>query len=448
MKYLFIIFIVFINSTSSQDTSYVSYSVALEVLNSGAYEKAVDYFNRYLKVSSMHDEAYFQRGNAYYELRKYDEALSDYLKAYELGFNNSRMLYRVASIYREKKFDNAAIDYLNKALNINSGFIEAYLMLGEIYTEAGDYKKADEIYSKIVKLAPLAREKVSSIAEMSMALGNYRDAVKYYTIAISFDSSDFNNIYSLGVAYYHLNDTSNALSYLRKSSLMNKTHGMPYFYLAKIYSEQGNYHRAAECLTEALSIGSLTVELADVYKTRAMCYSKIKDYLSALEDLNSAIRLNASFPDLYVLRGIVQYEKGDDTLALKDFNKAISLSPDISLAYTYRGLIYLNRTLPQLARDDFTRALELSPDDTLVLFHMGNFMLEEEKYMEAINYYNRAFSVNPKFYRIFENRGIAYYNLGYYRQASVDFDAAIKHNPSLITKLKPLFIDARRKSGM
>lgn len=448
IKCLCVFFLISDHVLRSQESDYVSYGAALEVLKAGDYEKAIDYFSRYLRVSNMHDEAYFQRGNAYYGLRKYDEALNDYLKAYSMGYNSSRMLYNVASIYREKGLEDGAIEFLNKALNINPGFIDSYLLLGDIYSARGDLVKAKESYKKAFSLDPSARLQIFSLGQISMEMGDYKDAIKYFSIALGFDSLDFQYNYSLGVAYYHINDTVNSLNYLRRAAKIDENNGMPIFYEGKICYKSGNYVRALELFSSALQTGRLTVSLDEIYRDRAMCYANISDFRSAIEDINNVISINPSDAMAYVLRGIIRYQMGNDTLALADFNKVITISPDYAQAYLYRGLIYLGRSLPQLAREDFTKALELSPDDTLVLFHMGNFMLEEERYMDAINYYNKAFSLNPKFYRIFENRGIAYYNLGYYRLASVDFDAAIKHNPSLYSKLKPFYIDARRRSGM
>jgi tetratricopeptide (TPR) repeat protein len=71
--------------------------------------------------------------------------------------------------------------------------------------------------------------------------------------------------------------------------------------------------------------------------------------------------------------------------------------------------------------------------------------MENDDYKNAVVFYERALKVNPKYGIVFENRGISYYNLGYYRMAAADFEAAMKYNPQLTTKLRPLYQDAKSR---
>ena len=87
------------NLTYSFDSTRVTFAEAMDALNAEEYETAVDLFTKYLKISSGHDEGYYQRGNAYYELKQYDKALTDYSWAYNMGFKKDEVMFEQQRLY-------------------------------------------------------------------------------------------------------------------------------------------------------------------------------------------------------------------------------------------------------------------------------------------------------------------------------------------------------------
>ena len=79
---------------------------------------------------------------------------------------------------------------------------------------------------------------------------------------------------------------------------------------------------------------------------------------------------------------------------------------------------------------------------------MATYYMTTEKYADAIRYYDKTLELDPNYKVVLENRGIAYYNLGFYRQAAIDFDNAMKYDPALKEKLRPLYMDAKIKAGI
>jgi len=71
--------------------------------------------------------------------------------------------------------------------------------------------------------------------------------------------------------------------------------------------------------------------------------------------------------------------------------------------------------------------------------------LAKDDFQNALNYYIKALNINPKYSSVFENRGICYYNLGFYKLAAADFESAMKYNPELKEKLMPLYVDAKSR---
>ena len=82
------------------DTLKVIYQKAIDAYESDDYEEAIVQFSKYLEVASSHDQGYYMRGNAYYKLKEIDNAVNDYAKAYELGFKDAVMFFKMAEYYR------------------------------------------------------------------------------------------------------------------------------------------------------------------------------------------------------------------------------------------------------------------------------------------------------------------------------------------------------------
>lgn len=71
---------------------------------------------------------------------------------------------------------------------------------------------------------------------------------------------------------------------------------------------------------------------------------------------------------------------------------------------------------------------------------MGKILLNNDEYRNAFTYFDNVLKVNPGSSAAYEHRGICYFNLGLYKQATYDFEKAISYDPSLKEKLKPFIV--------
>ncbi len=440
-----IIFLFVSNLSYSYDSTRVSFSEAMDALDAEEYEKAVELFTSYIRIATGHDEGYYQRGNAYYELKQYDKALTDYSTAYNMGYQkNEVMFFRMGTILKENKNYLTALDYFNKAVSIDKKYIEAYLELGNLYLLNEDYKNAKENYEKALTIDPNYPEVNFALGEIEMRSGNYGDAAVFYEKAIKLDTtSNLKYYYQLGMAYNSLKDSVNTIKNLNKALQINPGYGLANYGLAMVYNENGNYTKAIEQLTKAIDSKGSGLMPNLLYTERGITYLKLNDVDNAYKDFDFAIKINPNDTDSYLERGKILYHMGKDSLAFSDFAKVISIDEQKGEAYAYRGIIYMQRQQPEFAEPDLKKAILFNPEDTVALFNLGNVYYSMDDFQNALNYYIKALKVNPKYSEVFENRGICYYNLGFYKLAAADFEAAMRYNPKLTEKLQPLYQDAK-----
>ncbi|KXK44033.1 MAG: TPR repeat-containing protein, partial [Chlorobi bacterium OLB5] len=188
---LFLVFASYQSYANAYDSTRVSFEEAMDALDAEKYEEAVNLFTRYLYIATGHDEGYFQRGNAYYMLKQYDKALTDYSFAYNMGFKKDEiMFYRMGTIYKNNKDYLTAEEFFNQAVKLDSKYTEAYLELGNLALLAEDYKKAADNYNKALSLDPNFPEVYFALGEIYTKSGSYSEAVGNYEKAIKLDSTN------------------------------------------------------------------------------------------------------------------------------------------------------------------------------------------------------------------------------------------------------------------
>ena len=130
---------------------------------------------------------------------------------------------------------------------------------------------------------------------------------------------------------------------------------------------------------------------------RGIAYRRNGDVDRAIQDYETAIRLNPGAADAFNNRGNAFRAKEEFNLAIRDYNEAIRLNPHYAHAFNNRGIIFLDMGDADRAILDFDRAIA-----------------EDESYANA-----------------FRNRGIASTQLGLFDRALEDFDAAFELNPAI-----------------
>jgi tetratricopeptide (TPR) repeat protein len=128
-----------------------AYAIKGNVLTKqGNFVEAERTLNRAIEINQNSAVAYFNRGYFNEETKRYDESIKDYLKAEELGYDNLAYLYNnLAVAHRRKKLFDEAIEYINKARNIDPDWPNIDGTLALIYSDKGD----EENFYKYLKIA-------------------------------------------------------------------------------------------------------------------------------------------------------------------------------------------------------------------------------------------------------------------------------------------------------
>ena len=65
-----------------------------------------------------------------------------------------------------------------------------------------------------------------------------------------------------------------------------------------------------------------------------------------------------------------------------------------------------------------------------VYYRAGNYFLKRREFLSAINSYKDAIRLNQEYFKAYCNMGVAYKNLGLYKEAEAAFENALKIKPN------------------
>ena len=270
---------------------------------------------------------------------------------------------------------------------------DSYYTHGCIYTDAGRYEEAAQLFTEVIDLQPDNADAYSGRAFDYMRLEEYEKAISDYNKVIALNPNHKHAYFNLGYIYAQLQQHEKAITYYEKVIALNPNEEKIYLNLGKNYFKLKDYKTAIFYYGKMIA---LNPNFAETYFCRANSYSALEEHQKSVDDLTKAIMLKPDYADAYYNRAdsyadLEEYEK-----AIADLTKVITLNPNFAAAYCNRGAIY----------------------NTV------------EEYEKAIVDFDKAEKINPTIVQTYYNRGESYHLLGEYQKAISDFSKVIAHDPN------------------
>ncbi|MDX9786779.1 MAG: tetratricopeptide repeat protein [Desulfobacterales bacterium] len=122
--------------------------------------------------------------------------------------------------------------------------------------------------------------------------------------------------------------------------------------------KQGNYQEAIDLFTELIVIAP---DNAKAYKNRGVALMSVRKMDDAIQDFNTALRIDPSLKGLYSNLGAAWHYKGEYEKAVFNYDIAIKEAPNSYVSYFNRAIsrVALNRL--EEARADLEKTLALNP---------------------------------------------------------------------------------------
>lgn len=171
------------------------------------YKDAIEVLEKVLELSRPEDVIYEAIGHCYDRLRNYAQARFYYRKASHLNQGDSKLYYKIACTYIHENQWGMAIKQLETAMQIHRLQPEYNLAMGECKMQLGEYREAIQYFSNVVRQRP---RNISSWEALIRCLYQgefYEEALEQVKAAIKITDGKPILIYYLSAIYFALGKT-------------------------------------------------------------------------------------------------------------------------------------------------------------------------------------------------------------------------------------------------
>ncbi|MCJ7459236.1 MAG: tetratricopeptide repeat-containing serine protease family protein [candidate division Zixibacteria bacterium] len=157
---------------------------------------------------------------------------------------------------------------------------------------SGEYKEALPYLEKAVEKDPNYVNAYSYIGYCNLSFGRYQEAIEACKQAIRIKPDDFDSHYNLGMAFYALGRYQEAIEAFKEAIRIKPDDAEPYGNLGVAYVNLGRYQEAIEALKQVIRIKP---DDALAHYDLGVAYVNLGRYQEAIEAYRQAIRIKPAF---------------------------------------------------------------------------------------------------------------------------------------------------------
>ena len=339
-------------------------------------------------------DAYYSLALRYIETGEYDRALNyinacfDYFDEAEDTDLAADLYLKRACVYTMQDEDEAALQDLDKTLELAPDTANAYLVRTQIYSDSGLYSDAIENMEKYIELTD-DQSMYQTLAQLYEASGDYESALSSYdTYTASTDVGETEASYQRGVYKMDLGLYSEAIEEFNGLT-GDETYGISALYNIGVCNMNvQSYDEALEAFGKCIEAGG---EFDGLYYNRGVCEMTQGDYEAAIADFTTSVDSESYAEDALYNRAICEMSSGKYSEAVSDFTTYLGQDEntgieqkDNDIALYYRAVCEMSIPDYDAAVADFTACMDAGIMAEDSLFNRGLSYLQNENAEAAI----------------------------------------------------------------
>lgn len=151
---------------------------------------------------------------------------------------------------------DVAIEYCNKAIELDSTFIDAYFYIGIVNNKKQEYDTAITYFKKSIDLSPNYAKSWNHMGFSNEKLGQLEKAIDSYKKAVGFEPKYALAHYNLGNAYKQEKQLDNAIVSYKKATEIEPNYGLAWLFMGYTHLDKNDYYSAIQSLDKAININS------------------------------------------------------------------------------------------------------------------------------------------------------------------------------------------------
>ena len=311
-------------------------------------------------VNPTETTALLKKGIELHQSGAINEAKLFYEAILQKQSNHFDALQLLASIYGQQNNPQTALQYFDRALQIDQNIASVHNNKGNVLKTLNRFEDALASYDKAISLKDNFAEAHAHRGNVLRELNRFEEALASYDKAISLKGN-----------------------------------------FAEAYVNRGNALRELKRINEALASYDKAISLkdnfAEAHAHRGNILSELNRFEEALASYDKAISLKGNFAEAYVNRGNVLRELKRINEALASYDSAIALKPNLVEAHCNRGNALRDLKRIEDALTSYDKAISLKNDYAEPRFNRGNLFLELNRYDQALKSFQQTINLKPNY---------------------------------------------------
>lgn len=362
-------------------------------------EAAEDYsaaINIYTKLINKTNDAeyYYKRGFLYIKLGIVKDGVNDLVKADEIS-PNLRARLMLSDVYINQQEYEKAVEYLEKAISLNSNFPSLKVKLAEVYKKLGDNKKYISLLESIVDEFT-GKEKtyiLRQIAASFYEIKDYDKALKYFNLILQDSPEDTQALFYAGIASEAKGETDKAIEYYEKAYNVRNDYSEPLKRIAYLFFMKKEYSKAISYLDKVMESG----KDIEFFRLRSAVYENMGDIEEAIKIVNEGLGKNPESEELLFTYAVLKEKAKDYEEVIKTLKKLIEINPKNPTYLNFLGYLYADMGINlDEAYDLISNALKYDPNNAAYLDSMAWVLYKMKKYEQAYDYQLKALKITPE----------------------------------------------------
>ena len=300
------------------------------LLNQKDFDSSEKFLKNSIKNNDKFVSSYLNLGIVYYETKKFNNAINNFLKALEIEPDNTQVIYYTAISYQLLNLHDNAINFFLKYIDLDLNNINVFSKIAESFIKKNDYKSALSFLQKGYQI----------------------------------DKNNFNVLILLASCYEKIDDYNNSIFFYNKS-LKVKQSIIVYQTIGNIYKKLGFLDVALENYEKCLIIDPNYLPALNNIGTT---YVLKKDYFEAVKYFERYLKISSDANILANMASakfsVLNFKEGLDF-----FEKSIKAKPLTHILEKYLFCTLYLENFSQSNYSDLANKFRLSVGNTNVCKH-------------------------------------------------------------------------------
>lgn len=383
-----------------------------ELLNS-----AVEAFEQARKIQPKNLDALKGLASAHLQQQNLDKIIETYREIVAVDPRDTYSLLILANVLSKTGREQEAISYFEKVIEQRRGYINTYLLLGQLYENMHRDRDALNLYKRALLIDPRNKDLQQRFEGLAVRLAGSRGRKailnQYESFAKEYPyAGEVQRLYAERLLLEK--DIAGAIRQFKKVLELDNENLEVLVALGQLYMEQKKFDEARDYFSRAIEVDPEKVE---IYDAVASAMLQTGDRPKAIELYQKAIQSNPKAERLYGSLAQLIDVDGRTTEAIKILEKAVSeLGPKPELTASIGLLQEKLRNYPE-AIEQYQKAFEGREQDLPLLAKLLSLYLKSGQEEKATALVDSA-TTGPEDARdtVLALIGETYYNEGYTRE--------------------------------